>query len=313
MQIKADTITNPAFRELVSLGVIDPTGVRLLSPRTRDGEIPVLIDESSGVIFLQRAETTVQYYETDKTEDLDHGQFITTFANGGTMRTTPLEDDKRRFEQVKNRTSGRKICDFGCGYGGFLRLNEGHAFSVAGVELRNHCRAHLQETCPDARVEKSILDFDTSFDLVTLFHVLEHIPTPTAVLADIRQRIAPGGEVLIEVPHAGDFLISRVDVPAFRNFTFWSEHLVLHTPASLTAVLNASGFTDIRVQGYQRYGFTNHLGWLIDGQPGGQVTLKDFERPNMEESYGKYLVDLGATDTLIAFARVNSPQSDIKE
>lgn len=307
MHVPANEISNPIFHELADLGVVDSTGGRILNRGTRDSDIPVLIDDRSGVIFLQHAETSTRYYETEKTEDLDQSQFITTLTGNQSIRTMPLEDDARRFEQTRDLSAGQAICDFGCGYGGYLRLNRGHAACVAGVELRDHCLAHIRESAPEITVRKRILDFDAPFDLVTMFHVLEHIPTQVDALRDIRRRLAPGGKVLVEVPHAGDFLIRTLDVPAFRGFTFWSEHLVLHTAASLDAVLKSAGFADIDIRGYQRYGFTNHLGWLVGGKPCGHETMKSIARPDMESAYRRYLSDLGATDTLIAVARPDAP------
>lgn len=297
-------IANPMFAELVRLGAIDPDNVRMLSPRTRDREIPVLIDDTSGVIFLQRAETSTEYYETEKSEDRVGDETLTAMIDGSTVRTKPLADDRRRFEQVRDLTADRSVCDFGCGYGGFLRLNRGHADHLAGVELREHCRAQLRAAAPEIPVEKSILDFVEPFDIVTMFHVLEHIPEQIEVLAEIRQRLAPDGRLFVEVPHAGDFLIKHLGLEAFHAFTFWSEHLVLHTPASLAAVLRAAGFAEIEISGYQRYGYTNHLGWLRDGKPGGQEIFKDVEDPDFEAAYSDYLKGLGATDTLVAVAQL---------
>lgn len=301
-KVPAEAVTNPMFHELAALGAIRAGAVRQFHPRTRDADIPVLLDTETGVIFLQRAETSTRYYEAEKTADRDQGETITTFADGSTVRTRPLDDDRRRVEQVKEMTRGRAVCDFGCGYGGFLHLNQGHAGYLGGVELRADCRQLLQADAPSIRIEKRIEDFDRLFEFVSLFHVLEHIPTQTAVLSDIHRQLAPGGKLFIEVPHAGDFLIRRITLPAFRNFTFWSEHLVLHTPASLTAVLNAAGFSNFEITGYQRYGYTNHLGWITQRKPGGQNYLADLHDHEFNDAYEAYLSKLGATDTLVAVA-----------
>ncbi|MBT5399793.1 methyltransferase domain-containing protein [bacterium] len=95
-------------------------------------------------------------------------------------------------------------------------------------------------------------------DLITSFHVLEHLPYQLQSLIEFRNALVDEGKIIIEVPHAQDFLIQSVDLPEFRKFTFWSEHLVLHTKESLEALLKKAGFNKIEVFGYQRYGFTNH-------------------------------------------------------
>lgn len=299
-------ISNPIFDELVGLGIIRPDTVRPYHSRTRDADIPVLIDETSGVIFLERAETSTEYYETEKTEDHTGDETLTALTNGQVVRSAALPDDQRRFEMFAGLTANARICDFGCGHGRFLTLNKGHAADRCGVELREHCQAYLRDIDPDVRLEKRINDFETAFDLVTLFHVLEHIPAQVAVMAEICDMLAPSGKAVVEVPHANDFLIRSIELPAFRDFTFWSEHLVLHTEASITAVLEAAGFGDIMITRHQRYGFTNHLGWFADGVPGGHDRYADMERPAFEDSYAAYLAGLNATDTLIAVAALKA-------
>lgn len=296
-------ITNPIYFELVDLGIINPQTIKLLNAKTRDANIPVLIDETSRVIFLQRQETTDNYYEREKLEDRDENKAITSLGEGRSVTNAALQDDARRFEQFKDLTKNARICDFGCGYGGYLQLNTDCASSILGVELREHCKAHLKNVAPLIQIEKNILDFDVDFDVVTMFHVLEHIPAQTSVLSDIRKKLAPAGRLVVEVPHAQDFLIQSIDLQAFRDFSFWSEHLVLHTKSSLMKVLESAGYVDIEIAGYQRYGFTNHLGWFLNNTPGGHDHFAKFERTQFNASYMAYMDQLGATDTLIAVAK----------
>jgi len=302
---KIEKIANPIYFELVDLGIINPNTISIINSKTRDKDIPVLIDETSGVIFLERQETTNEYYESKITEDRDSDKTIISLGEGHSIATASLEDDERRFQQFKSLTENANICDFGCGYGGYLQLNKDHAESISGIELKEHCKAHLIEVEPSIRVEKNIQDFDELFDVVTMFHVLEHIPGQTTVLNEICKKINTSGQLIVEVPHAQDFLIQSIDLQEFKDFSFWSEHLVLHTKESLAKILESVGFVDIHVNGYQRYSFTNHLGWFLNKSPGGHDFFSDFERRKFQKSYNNYMKQLGATDTLIATARPN--------
>jgi len=86
-----------------------------------------------------------------------------------------------------------------------------------------------------------------TYDLVTLVHSLEHVEDPVAVLAAVRPRLAPGGTLFVEVPHAGTVELWRpeprrwiLDLPA---------HLYHFTPGSLTGLIAAAGFRvqDVRL------------------------------------------------------------------
>jgi hypothetical protein len=132
-----------------------------------------------------------------------------------------------------------------------------------------------------------------------MFHVLEHIPNQIETLKKLKEKLSKKGKIIIEVPHAEDFLLS---LDEFKKFTFWSKHLVLHTKSSLRTILKFSGFKKIKIKYYQRYNFANHLGWFIKRIHGGQVFYKNIADNKINKDYFDYLVRKKTTDTLIAIA-----------
>jgi len=118
-------------------------------------------------------------------------------------------------------------------------------------------------------------------------------------LVDIYDVLDENGTLVVEVPHAKDALISKYKCKPFQKFTFWEEHLVLHTTESLRTLLEKAGFRNVRFQNVQRYPLANHIFWLMEGKPGGQnvLNVKDEDR-----SYEKFLIESNMTDTIVAFA-----------
>lgn len=135
-----------------------------------------------------------------------------------------------------------------------------------------------------------------------MFHVLEHIPYQIETLKVLKSKLKNKGKIIIEVPHAEDFLILQEELKEFKNFTFWSEHLILHTRKSLKTVLLKSGFKNIKIHYYQRYNFSNHLGWFLKRKPGGHNFYKGIVSDELNSSYSENLKKIGQTDTLIAIA-----------
>lgn len=133
-----------------------------------------------------------------------------------------------------------------------------------------------------------------------MFHVLEHIPTQVGAMREVLAALKPGGKAIVEVPHAEDFLIQSVDLPEFKAFTLWSEHLVLHTQASLRTVMEEAGFREVAILPFQRYGFTNHLRWFLDRKPGGHSIYSRFENSDLEAAYKAAREADFTCDTLIA-------------
>ena len=142
-------------------------------------------------------------------------------------------------------------------------------------------------------------------DTIFLFHCLEHLPDPSRTLKEIYEKLKVNGEgkIVIEVPHARDFLLDQLELESFKKFTLWSQHLILHTRDSLHSFLTDAGFKNIHIEGVQRYTLSNHLYWLKNGKPGGHKSpLSIIETENLKNSYADALSKLDANDTLVVIA-----------
>ena len=106
--------------------------------------------------------------------------------------------------------------------------------------------------------------------------------------------------LIIEVPHANCALINHYDCDEFKKFTFWSEHLILHSETSLMKLLSYVGFTKINIEYEQRYNIFNHLQWLNTGKPGGHKHTPSFSE-DLVISYDTYLAKNKMTDTIVAY------------
>ena len=298
---------NPIYKELKKLNLITNSKLVILNNKTRDKKIKVIKDLKNKIIFLEKYVTSNQYYSTLKYKDDDRKikkkskkiSNVKTFS--GNIRTPIIEDDYRRARQFEKYLKNKNILDFGCGWGGFLR-NVKNYKSLSGVELRKECINYIKNNIKKINISDNINSFDRKFDIITMFHVLEHIPYQIDTLKVLKSKLKNKGKIIIEVPHAEDFLILQEELKEFKNFTFWSEHLILHTYKSLKSILLKSGFKNIHIQYYQRYNFSNHLGWFLKRKPGGHNFYKEIVSDRLNSSYCENLKKLGQTDTLIAIA-----------
>lgn len=299
---------NPIFAELIKLKLISKFNLITLSNKTRDKKIKVIKDVKTKIIFLEKYITTNEYYSSLKYKDDDikvSDKSKRKIANvktfSGNIKTPIIEDDYRRAGQFDKILKNKDILDFGCGWGGFLG-NVKNYKSLSGVELRKECINHIQKNVKKINISSNINSFDKNFDIITMFHVLEHIPHQIETLKILKSKLKNKGKIIIEVPHAEDFLILQEELKEFKKFTFWSEHLILHTYKSLKTILLKSGFKNINIQYYQRYNFSNHLGWFLKRKPGGHNFYKNIISDRLNSSYCDNLKKLGQTDTLIAIA-----------
>lgn len=285
---------NTIYKTLVELDVCKESSIIPFYPHVRDrDDVSVLRDTESGVIFLNRTD----HIDLSHYEDMSGGTYW-----GVKNRSEALEkyakDDVRRAQQFSKLVLRKDYVDVGCGTGGVLNLLKPVAKSVAGVELQKAIRIELQSIgYPIYRTSADLPHL--SADVASLFHVFEHVINPITVLKDIHDSLRPGGIIIIEVPHARDVLLQ---LNSFKEFSLWSEHLILHTHESLKKFLEEAGFSDIKIHGFQRYPLTNHLGWFLNGKPGGHETLSQFVDNRTNEIYVQELEKTNQTDTLIAIA-----------
>jgi SAM-dependent methyltransferase len=210
-----------------------------------------------------------------------------------------LGDTNRRADDFGDLIRGKRWLDVGTGRGLILNLLRPAAKMAVGVEptraLRDQGRAN------GLTIFASVDEVVGSFDCITLFSVFEHLLDPIGMLKALRRLLAPGGRIILEVPHARDFLLMELDCDPFRAFTLWSEHLVLHTRESLVRLAQLAGFGNCVVRGYQRYPISNHLHWLRHGRPGGHERWNFLNSEALHQEYAAALHAIDRTDTLVAY------------
>lgn len=295
-------ITNPIFYELKKLNLIDNKNLEIISNKTRDRNIRVIKDIKSEIIFLEKYETDLTYYTKNKRADVEGNKSITEVGKKKIIKTIRIDDDKRRFIQFSKFLKNKKVLDFGCETGKFLEYSSSLTKHLFAVEVQENLIKKLKKKFRQFETKNDINKFKNKFDVITMFHVLEHLPYQIDILKNLKKNLSLNGKLIVEVPSANDFLLNFVEFKDFKNFTFWSEHLILHTENSLREILKQSGFKKIKIINYQRYGFTNHLGWFVKKKPGGHNFYKKLKNNELEKTYKEFLSKIKKTDTLIAIA-----------
>ena len=219
---------------------------------------------------------------------------------------SPKGDISRRIKAIHSLASQISITsmlDFGSGEGDMLfALSQN--FEAWGLEPEDSARENcLKKNLKVFDSIKEIQKMKLNFDLITLFHVVEHFYSPALELQSIFELLNPGGLLIIERPNSQDALLTNYYCEAFSNFTYWSHHPMLHSASSLLELVANTGFVCVEVKYVQRYGLANHLYWLVQKKPGGHEVWKNKFSQSTEASYSQDLIKEGKSDTLWLIAR----------
>jgi SAM-dependent methyltransferase len=192
-------------------------------------------------------------------------------ARGATASFTPnayfenAASDKARWTALLDRVSQhdlavRSVLDVGCGTGAFLAYLRAQmpSAAVAGIELDAGRAGHARAAAPGATIHcgdavavaESLND---TFDLITLWDLLEHVPDPRRLVRALAARLAPGGALFIQTIHE-DSLLPRLGRLSYRltggrfragiRRTHDAHHLVFF---SLTGLDRLAGQAGLRV------------------------------------------------------------------
>ncbi len=154
------------------------------------------------------------------------------------------------FRAFARRTSRGRVLDVGCGPGHYLGAWQRLGWDVEGIEpnrqVAERASQALGAPVHTGFVEELTLE-SGRYDVVTMSHSLEHVRSPSAVLAQLRTSLRPGGRLIAMVPN-----FAAWDRRLFTEAWYGLEvprHLYHFEPRTLRALLEKSGFTVERMGG----------------------------------------------------------------
>ncbi|MBN1836913.1 MAG: class I SAM-dependent methyltransferase [Spirochaetales bacterium] len=153
-----------------------------------------------------------------------------------------------RFDRLAARIpQPRRFLDVGCATGMLLQHIETQGWEVEGVELCRQSAEHgIRERSLRIHVgtlEEACLP-SASFEVVHFSHLIEHVPDPRALLAEVRRVLAPGGWTIVTTPNVDGFQ-ARWFRERWRSAI--PDHLVLFSKRTLRALLARAGFRTLAV------------------------------------------------------------------
>ena len=166
-------------REQFQIYSCDKCGLRFTNPRPND-------DQLAG------------YY--DSSEYISHSNESASLVDGlyKIARTFTL---RRKRKLIEKLSLNKRLLDVGCGTGHFIDYCQQHGWQVNGVEPNDIARTQAEDKTKIIIQHDLSEIVDASFEVITLWHVLEHLSDLEQTMNQLKSLLAPGGVLIIAVPN----------------------------------------------------------------------------------------------------------------
>jgi SAM-dependent methyltransferase len=174
------------------------------------------------------------------------------------------ELERYKIDIVRQFVAGGRLLEIGPAYGSFAYLAREAGFTVDTIEMDEGCCRFLREVVGVRALcsndVPAALQELPPFDVIALWHVIEHVPDPWRVLEAAAAHLSPGGVLVVAAPNpeAYQFRLlgahwAHVDAP---------RHLTLPAAALIEGAVRAGGLrTELRTTVDPGSIGWNHFGW----------------------------------------------------
>ncbi|GBD96852.1 MAG TPA: class I SAM-dependent methyltransferase [Nitrospirae bacterium] len=168
---------------------------------------------------------------------------------------------KSRQKQIEAIIPQGRILDMGCARGVFLSIMRERGWETFGLELNDETASYARnELGLDVKAGRLVdAQFENeSFDVITIWHVFEHLPEPRLIIEECSRILKPGGLLVIALPNF-DSLQAKISGRHWFHLDV-PYHLYHFTLKNLSLLLKKSSFKIIKVK---RFSFEfNPFGYL---------------------------------------------------
>jgi SAM-dependent methyltransferase len=160
------------------------------------------------------------------------------------------DDSTVKLDRLLDLGESGAMLDVGCGAGRFIAAfaRRKPGWSVAGYDVGDAHRAEVDTTAGVKFYSgpNGLRGISQRFDLITLNHVLEHLPNPIEVLREIADLLKPAGRLVVRVP---SFAAVNTDFFLMEHCSHFAQETLQNTLvlAGFEVVVDLSGFATIEI------------------------------------------------------------------
>ena len=168
--------------------------------------------------------------------------------------------------------NNKKIIDIGGGYGDFVvQLSEKYSNSDITILEPGVSRITTSNKDNLTKINQLLnttfsLENKEKYDIVSSFHVLEHVLNPIEFIQNCYNMLKPGGILYIEVPNQNNDLLEKSEYYR-NNIWYMKAHISYFTVPVIENILIQLGINKYTFYGFERYDYNNYLNWINENKP----------------------------------------------
>lgn len=156
---------------------------------------------------------------------------------------------ERHLQKIERCHQKGILLDLGCAEGLFLRVAQENGWEVSGVEVSSKA-AGIAQTFLPGKVFQGMLEdapfSENSFDVVTMFDVVEHLYDPVVALKRIYRLLKPGGIIYLLTPDCQSIFAKVMGKYWFEIKP--KEHIYYFSDMTLQLLFEKSGFNPLTIK-----------------------------------------------------------------
>jgi len=155
----------------------------------------------------------------------------------------------KRMKEIENVTKKRgKLLDIGCATGFFMKSAKNREWRVEGVEISNFAADYASKHFKFKVYKKDFLELklkEDSYDVITLWDVIEHFNNPKKALVKINKLLKPNGTLVLSTPDV-ESIPAKITKGRWVGYKLSDEHLTYFSIETITKLLESAGFSVVK-------------------------------------------------------------------
>jgi len=229
-----------------------------------------LCDASQSTVFATWPNFTVseclgcgfRFVDTMDPKYPKDAQYVFDEAEIGLIRPDLPHIQRRVSDILRFKQPPGRSLDIGCGKGEVALALQQQGFEATGLDMKSNIMTHLQSHYPNVEwrcaTTLELAELSQCYDILTLYHVLEHVTDPRSVLASVKRLANPGALIVVEVPNVGGWKAKLKG----RQWDYYKvDHVNYFRAGDLRRLAESLDLKILDIRGYQHFSYPQHVLW----------------------------------------------------